>query len=157
MEIKRLFDLLDRLENKFSKEKFLNIKKNKKWINFSTKDYVENSNNISLGLLSLGVKKGDKISIISANRPEWNFVDMGILQTGAINVPIYPTISEQEYKFILNHAEVKFIFVSDNNIYRKLKHIVSDVNSLVEIYSFDEIEGVKHYNEVLKLGDKNKS
>ena len=70
------------------------------------------ADNISRGLLELGVKKGDHIATISNNRPEWNFMDMAILQTGAVHVPIYPTISKEDYKYILNHAEVKFVFIA---------------------------------------------
>ena len=117
MTVTRIFDLLERYEKMFPKEDALAGKEEGEWVKFSTKSYIDISNYISYGFLQLGVEKGDKIATITYNRPEWNFLDMGILQVGAIHVPIYPTISEADYKYILNHAEIKYVFVAGEDMF----------------------------------------
>ena len=112
MEVTRIFDLLPYYKQKFRpKEDALAGKENGEWVKYSIDQYIETANNISYGLLKLGIQKGDKIASISNSRPEWNFVDMGILQAGAVHVPVYPTISESDYKYILKHSDVKYVFV----------------------------------------------
>lgn len=152
-EITRLFDFAHyQLEN-FNLDKALNTKVNGEWISTSTKEYIAKANAISRGLLKLGVKPGDKIGIISStNRTEWNILDVGILQIGATNIPIYPTISKEDYEYIFNHAEITHCFLSDIELYNKAIAIRDNVPTLKEIYSFDEIEGCKNWNEVLELG-----
>ena len=106
MEVTRIFDLLSKYEKEFKpKEDVLAGKENGEWVKYNLKTYRKMADSISLGLLELGIKKGDKIATIANNRPEWNFIDMGIMQAGAIHVPIYPTISEDDYRYILKHAE----------------------------------------------------
>ena len=100
----------------------------------------------------MGVRPGDKIALISNNRPEWNIADLGILQIGAVDVPVYPTIGEEDYKFIFNHAEVTLCFVSDKELLDKVLNIKGEVPSLKEVYTFDEIEGAANWKEVLKKG-----
>ncbi len=120
MEIKRLFDILPHCKSSYKpKPDVLAGKENGEWVKYGIDYYIETANNISYGLLKLGVKNGDKIATISNNRPEWNFLDMGISQIGAIHVPIYPTISESDYQYILNHAEVQYVFVSGMDLLRK--------------------------------------
>ena len=156
MEVTRIFDLLTRYKKKFKlKEGVVAGKENGEWIKYNIDQYIEIVNDISYGLLKLGVKKGDNIATISNNRPEWNFIDMGILQTGAIHVPIYPTISESDYQYILNHAEVKYVFVAGKELLRKIEHILPDIPTLKGLYTFKEHEGVKHLSELLELGKQN--
>lgn len=156
MEVTRLFDLLPYYKEKFHfKPDALAGKENGQWVKYSIDDYISAADNISAGLLSLGVGKGDRIATISNNRPEWNFLDMGILQIGAIHVPIYPTISEADYKFILNHAEIKYVFISGKDILRKIEHILPEVPSLEGLYTFNPIEGHKNLEELIDLGRKN--
>ncbi len=152
MSITRLFDLLPHMASKFPKGDALAGKENGNWVTYSTKDFVENANNISYGLLALGIKKDDKIANISNNRPEWNMADMGMLQIGAVHVPIYPTISEADYKYILNDAEVKIVFVSDKELYLKIQSLLSSVPSIKEIYTYDKVAGAKCWTEVLESG-----
>lgn len=122
------------------------------WVKTSTQEYINKANTITRALLKLGVKKGDKIAIISSNnRTEWNIMDIGILQTGAVSVPIYPTITENDYEYILNHSESIYCFISDEEILRKINLIKHNVPSLKEIYSFDELS-CKNLNELLVLG-----
>ncbi|MFA6924610.1 MAG: AMP-dependent synthetase/ligase [Bacteroidales bacterium] len=156
MLVKRIFDLTERYLQLFpDKTDALAGKDEGIWLRYSVHQYIEIANNISYGLLKLGVQKGDKIASITFNRPEWNFLDMGIQQAGAIHIPIYPTISDSDYQYILNHAEVKYIFVAGEEMYRRIKHILPDVPSLKAIYTFKNLHGIEHLNELLELGKKN--
>ncbi|MCQ2280992.1 MAG: AMP-binding protein, partial [Bacteroidales bacterium] len=158
MEVTRLFDLLPHYAMHFPREDALNGKSNGAWRHFSTKQYINIVNNISYGLMQLGIKKGDKIASISSGRPEWNFLDMAIMQLGAIHVPIYPTISENDYKFILHNAEVKMVFVSGWDILRKIENILSEIPELNDkVYTFRNLRGYRHLNEVIELGMANPS
>lgn len=153
IEIKRLFDFpYYQLEN-HPLEKALATKYNGKWETLSTQQYLDKANMISRGLLKLGVKPNDKIALISSsNRSEWNIMDIGILQLGAQNVPIYPTISEEDYEYVINHSESIYCFVSDTEVLEKVNAIKSKTN-LKEVYSFDEIPGCKNWKELLALGE----
>ncbi|WP_127844186.1 AMP-dependent synthetase/ligase [Psychroflexus aestuariivivens] len=152
--IKRLFDFPYYQLEKFNLEEALVTKYDGKWVSTSTKSYVEKLNKISRGLLQLGVQPNDKVALISTNnRTEWNIMDVGIMQLGAQDVPIYPTISEEDYAYVLNHSESKFCFVSDKEVYDKVIAIKAQVSSLKEVYTFDEIEGAKNWSEVLQLGE----
>lgn len=158
MEVTRLFDLLPHYAIHFPREDALNGKENGVWRHFSIKQYISIVNNISYGLMQLGIKKGDKIASISSGRPEWNFLDMAIMQLGAIHVPIYPTISENDYKFILHNAEVKMVFVSGWDILRKIENLLSEIPELKDnIYTFRNLRGYRHLNEVIQLGAANPS
>ena len=153
MEITRLFDFPYYQLEKFNLSDALNTKKNGVWVATSTQEYIDQANAISRGLLRLGVQPNDKIAIISMNnRTEWNICDIGILQLGAQNVPIYPTISEEDYAYVLNHSESKYVFVSCNEVRDKVMAIKDKVPSLIEVYSFDDIDNCKNWSEVLKLG-----
>ncbi len=152
-KITRLFDFPYYQLEKYPLENALGTKYDGKWVTTSTKEYLESANTISRALLRLGVRPNDKIALISMNnRTEWNIMDIGILQLGAQNVPIYPTISEIDYAYVLNHSEAKFCFVSCAEVYAKVKSIQNQVPSLKEIYSFDQLTNCKNWAEVLELG-----
>lgn len=154
MQYKRLFDFPHYQLETYPREDALVSKVNGKWVKTSTKSFVEQANAISRGLLRLGVQKNDKIALISTtNRTEWNIMDIGIMQTGAQDVPIYPTISEEDYAYVLNHSESKYVFVSDQEVYDKVMNIKSQVTSLKEVYSFDDISGCRSWNDVKELGE----
>lgn len=154
--VRRIFDLLDRYQALYpDKADALAGKQNGTWIRYSAHDYIEKSNNISYGLLSLGLKPGDKIAVVSNNRPEWNFIDMGMAQIGAVHVPIYPTISFDDYTYIFHHSEPKILFVSDRNLYEKLKGIAAKIPSIVHIFSFNQVDGVQNWREIIELGKEN--
>ncbi len=155
MEPTRTFDLLTRMQNKFAdKTDVVAGKEDGKWHRYSVPDYIDYCNWVSFALLSMGINKGDKVAIISNNRPEWNFTDFGISQAGAVSVPIYPTLSVEEYAYILGHAEPKLIFVSDKNLYEKIKPIIDQTRIISDIYTFDKISEAKHFAEVITLGKK---
>jgi long-chain acyl-CoA synthetase len=153
ISITRLFDFpYYQLEN-FNISDALVTKQDGKWIKTSTEEYIAKANAISRALVEMGVQKNDKIAIISTNnRTEWNIMDIGVLQTGAQTIPIYPTISEEDYEYILNHSESMYCFVSDEEVLRKVNAIKSNVPSLKEVYSFNTITGCKHWSELLDLG-----
>jgi long-chain acyl-CoA synthetase len=153
-DIKRLFDFPYYTLKKYNLEKALVTKYDGKWVATSSQEFVDKGNQLSRGLLKLGVKPNDKIAIISTNnRTEWNIVDMGVLQIGAQDVPIYPTISEEDYEYVLNHSESTYCFVSDEEVLNKVNKIKANVPSLKEVYTFDSINGAKNWDEVLKLGE----
>lgn len=152
MEVKRTFDIIDWNIEKYPREVAVAGKIKGEWKKYSTDDYRDHVNRVSYGLMAAGLKKGDKVATITGNRPEWCFVDMGLSQSGMVHVPIYPTIGPEEYLYILNHAEVKVIILSNKTIYKKVEPILEKLDNFKEIYSFDEIEGVKHFSELLELG-----
>ncbi|MEO1052939.1 MAG: long-chain fatty acid--CoA ligase [Bacteroidota bacterium] len=153
MEVKRLFDVLYyQLEN-YPQEDALVSKVNGQWKKYSTQEIIDIVNRLSLGLIKLGIGKGDKVGITSFNRPEWAFIDLAVQQLGAIDVPMYPNATESDYLYISEHAEIKIIFAGDEEIYNKSKSALDQVQSLTEIYTFDEVAGVKHWTEVEKLGE----
>ncbi|MCF6132484.1 AMP-dependent synthetase/ligase [Flavobacterium wongokense] len=151
--ITRLFDFpYHQLEN-YNLNDALVTKQNGQWIKTSTKEYIEKANTISRALLRMGIQKNDKIAIISSNnRTEWHIMDIGVLQTGAQTVPIYPTISETDYEYILNHSEAMYCFVSDDEVLDKVNQIKGNVPKLKEVYSFNQIAGCKNWSELLELG-----
>lgn len=157
MEVTRIFDLLDNyLENYPSQDAALASKKGGQWKKISIQQYVETVNNISYGMLKLGVKPGDNIGIVSGNRPEWNMLDMAIMQAGAISIPIYPTISQDDYRYILNHAEMKMIFIEGKELRRKLEPVMPEVKTLKDIFLFDEEDGeYKYLDQLIQLGIEN--
>ncbi|WP_396603227.1 AMP-dependent synthetase/ligase [Algibacter sp. R77976] len=151
-EITRLFDFpYYQLENK-PNDAALVTKQNGEWVKTSTQEYIDKANAISRALLKLGVKKDDKIAIISTtNRTEWNIMDIGILQIGAQNIPIYPTICAEDYEYVLNHSESIYCFVSDQEVLDKVNKVKKNTG-LKDVFSFDQITECKHYSELLELG-----
>jgi long-chain acyl-CoA synthetase len=155
MEATRIFDLLDRYKTKYpNKPDAFSAKENGKWVNYSTNDYIRFANHFSYGLLDMGLEIGDKIATVSNNRPEWNFVDMGMSQIGVVHVPIYPTISDTEYTHILSHSEAKIIIVSDQQLYDRIKPIADKTEGTPEVYTFDKIEAAKNWTEIVENGKK---
>ena len=149
----RLFDILKYQEHKYPRPDCLNYRYNGKWRNYSTQEVNEIINNVSKAFIRHGIKKDDKVAIISSNRPEWNFIDYGMLQIGAVNVPIYPTISKDEYKYIFDDAQIKMVFVADKDLYDKIDAIKSELPSLQKIYSFEKLDCCEHWESFLKEGE----
>ena len=152
LEISRLFDFPYFSQKKYNLKNALVTKYGNNWVSTSSEEYINKANTISRALLRLGVKANDKIAVISStNRTEWNIVDIGILQTGAQNVPIYPTISKEDYEYVLNHSGSIYCFVSDISIVEKINKIKGNTK-LKEVYTFDEISDEKNWKELLELG-----
>jgi long-chain acyl-CoA synthetase len=152
MEVTRIFDLLDRYAERYQKDDVLAGKKNGSWVKYSTQDYIQNSNFFSYGLLGLGFKRGDKIATVTNNRPEWNITDMGMMQIGVVHVPIYPTISLEDYTHILKHSDVKAIIISDKSLYEKLKGLIEKMPFIHHVFTINKTEGVRSWSEIIEIG-----
>ncbi len=149
MELDRLFDLIPYQIAAYDKEVAFGQKVNGTWKTYSSKELKSITDNLSLGLLASQISAGDKVAIISENRPEWNFVDFALQQIGAISVPMYPTITTGDYAYIFDHAEVKMIFVGDQTIYSKAAEVAGERR----IFSFDELAGVENWTILAELGE----
>ncbi|MBK8876020.1 MAG: long-chain fatty acid--CoA ligase [Bacteroidetes bacterium] len=156
MNVTRLFDLIPNQLEKHPLQVAFAGKENGKWITYSSADFKKYTDQVSFGLLAKGITPGDKIAIISNNRPEWNFTDLGVLQIGAIDVPVYPTISENDLKFILTDADVKIVFVSSEELYLKVKNIAQNLPLKPLIYTYNRVNGAPHWTELLETGEKSK-
>lgn len=155
MDIRRTFDILPHLQQKYNKPDCFAAKIDGQYTPISTDTVVEKVNQVSLGLRSLGIGKDDKVAIISMNRPEWMFADFGIAQLGATSVPMYPSITVEDYKYIFTDAGVKAVFVSDKKLFDKVQEATQGLNIPQEnVFTFDKIDGARHFGELLELGKK---
>jgi long-chain acyl-CoA synthetase len=153
MEIRRTFDVLDYALKTYPRTDALASKVDGQWVTWSTSEYARVANQISIGLLSMGLKKGDKIVSASNNRPEWNFLDMGMMQIGVVHVPIYPTLSDEETAFIFEHSDARLAFASDSALYKKF--VKNKTPNIENIFTFNEVEGANNWKEIAELGEKN--
>ena len=153
MEIKRTFDILPFALKNHPLEDCLAAKVNGKWEKLSTKEYSDKVDQMSNALIELGIQPGDKIASINNNRPEWNVLNYAVAQVGAILCPMYPTISAEDYVYIFNHSEVKYVFVSDKEILNKVLKAKENSPAILGVYTFDQIDEAKHWTEVLNLGE----
>lgn len=153
--VTRTFDILELAKNEFPRKDALGGKKDGKWYTYSTEEYIKKSAQLAIGLMAMGLKRGDKVATVTTNRPEWNFADMGLAMAGIVHVPIYPTLGEDEYKYILKHAEVKVLIVGDKKLYKSISPLANLMDTLKGVYTFEEVEGAKYYEEILKLGESN--
>jgi long-chain acyl-CoA synthetase len=148
----RTFDLLDRYRELFDKEDTLCFKQNGVWKKFSTAEYIEYSYSFCYGLYESGLRRGDKIITVSANRPEWNFVDMGMSMIGVVHVPVFTSLSTAEYEYILRDSGAGMIIISDRKLYRTLEPALAATGLSCPAYSFDEIDGVANWHEIVEKG-----
>lgn len=153
MNITRTFDILDAGRTTYENRTVLAHKKNGSWIEYNIDQYISIANSISYAMLAMGLQRNDKIATVIPNRPEWNMLDMGITQAGLVHVPIYPTISAEEYQHILTHAEVRVIFVGDKNLYNKLLPIVKEISTILGMFNINENEDTPCWTEVLNKGN----
>jgi len=152
--ITRVFDILAYNLEKFPKEEFVSGKINGAWKKYSTVAFCNAVDDLSKGLISIGIKKESRVAVMSHNRPEWNISDFAIMQIGAYQIPLYPTLAEHDIKYILENAEVSVIFVADEEIYKKVKTVVDETQAKIKIYSFNQIDEVSHWEELLAEGQK---
>jgi long-chain acyl-CoA synthetase len=155
MNTERTFDLLDRYRKNFIKEDALCAKQGGSWVKYSSGDYLDFAYNFSYGLLDMGIKKGDKIVTVSNNRPEWNFVDMGMAMIGVIHVPVFTSLGTPEYQHIISHSGANLVFVSDKKLIKVVAPAAAASVPPVPVYSFDEVEGVKNWMEIVAAGRLN--
>jgi len=152
-EISRLFDLLELYNTKYiSKPDAFLFRRDRKWIPYSSEDYIRISNEIALGFLALGIHRETKIGTIMHNCPEWNFFDMGIMMSGAIQVPIYPTVSAGNYRFILNDARIEYLIVSNAEIYKRIITFSRDIPSLKGVFTIEKIKATGNWKDIIDKG-----
>lgn len=156
MSIERLFDLLPYYAQTFDpKDDVLASKEDGQWKKIDIEQYRQNVDNLSYGLIALGVKKDDTIVTIMNNRPEWNYLDYAIMQAGAIHVPVYPTISKADYRYIFNHAAVRFVFVSGDDLVKKIKEVVEACPTVEEIFIVKGKNGERSVYDLIEIGKQN--
>jgi long-chain acyl-CoA synthetase len=153
MEFRRLFDVMEYQLEHHPLQVSLVSKVENEWISESTAEIVEQCRQISNGLYRYGIRPGDKIALVSTNRTEWTIADIGMMTVGAINVPVYPNINIDDYRYIFNHAEVKLAFVGDKTLYSKISSIMHEIPTLERIYTFSEVNGAHHWKELLLAGE----
>ncbi|MDR6920534.1 long-chain fatty acid--CoA ligase [Chryseobacterium sp. 2987] len=154
MTIKRLFDIPHYALEKFPKTDMFVTKYQGEWKKTSTQEFINEGNKISRGLLKLGIKPGDKIALITTNsRTEWAIMDFGLSQIGVVSVPVYPSISPEDYEFIFNNAEIQYCFVSDKELLAKVMKVKHNIPTLQGIFTFDTISGAANWREILDLGE----
>jgi long-chain acyl-CoA synthetase len=154
MNVLRTFDILTQLVEKYAKEDALAIKRNGKWEKFSTIEYKNMADLVSYGLLAMGFTKGDKLITISNNRPEWNFLDMGMSQIGVVHVPVYPNISPVEYEHILTHSDARMVIVSSNEFYQKIKPLLKKAPNVEKLYTIDQFPRIPNWEEITQMGSE---
>ncbi len=158
MKTERTFDLLVRYCKLFgNKEDALCAKQDDEWVRYSSRDYIDCSYNFSYGLLEMGLKKGDKIITVTNNRPEWNFADLGMAMIGVIHVPVFTSLSTDDYRYIIDHSEAKILFVSDKKLLKVVFPAVEGSGNSLRLYSFDQIDGVRNWQEIIELGKANET
>ena len=157
MEEKRIFDILTSYMKKYpEQDTALAKKENGEWRRYSIQEYVNTTNIISFALIKIGIKKNDKVAIISSNRPEWNILDMAIQKVGAITVPIYPTISKDDYKIIINNCEAKLAIIEGLSVLSKIEEIRPEIPSIEHIYTFvKRSEQYPIWDDLISLGKEN--
>lgn len=153
--ITRLFDIVEHQLKNHPKEVAICTKVNGQWVSCNSQSLKEQIDEVSCGLFSLGISKDDKVAIIAYNRTEWNIVDYGVQQTGAVLVPLYSTLSVSEFQFILSDSDSKIVFVADKDLYDKICSIKNQLPSLKYIFTFDNVNGAQHWSEVKDAGRKN--
>jgi long-chain acyl-CoA synthetase len=155
MEVKRTFDILDRLKTHAPKSDILNAKEHKQWVSYSLDDFITNANLVASALLHIGLKPGDNVALMAGNMPRWNFVDYGSQFVAMPTCPIFPTISNDDLKYILNHCEAKIIFISDKSVYAKLVAMEADLPHLKHVFALNPVDGVKSYSDFIEIGRAN--
>ncbi|GET30051.1 long-chain fatty acid--CoA ligase [Prolixibacter sp. SD074] len=154
MKVTRTFDLLDRMAANFDKEVIIAGKQDGKWKTYSTRQYIEKVNHFSYGLLALGIKSGDKIVTVSNSRPEWNIMDMGMAQVGAVHVALYPNLTEEEYTYLLSHSGCRAVVVGNRTMYNRLKKVSDAADNVELFFTIDDIDSERNLSEICALGEK---
>ncbi len=151
MELKRVFDFLYHQASCHTKYDALAQKSMGSWKNYSTSEVIDTCAAIAKGLVANGITAGDKVAIVSSNRPEWVWVDLAVQQIGGVTVPMYPTIAVEDYQYIFEHAEIKIAFAEDQSLIDKIV-AATEHQPLEELYSFESIEGHKHWESLVSMG-----
>ena len=155
MAVTRVFDLLEQLVEKYPKDDILSRKSSGKWIKYSSKSYYEYSHLVAYAMMSMGFGKEDKLITIMPNRPEWNFIDMGLMMAGLVHVPVYTTLSHDDYLHIFNHSDAKAIFIGNESLAKKIIPILKKVERDIKIFTIDHVEGYLSIEQIYAIGKDN--
>lgn len=150
--ITRVFDLLKYNQNHFPKSEFISGKLNGKWKKYSTQEFCEITDCLSRGLTTLGIGKGARVAVMSPNRPEWNICDYAIMQLGAYQIPLYPTLADHDIKFIIEDAEISIVFVADEKLYQKVKAVIGQLKNPVKVYTIDKVDETDNWQDLIEIG-----
>ncbi|MCK4880743.1 MAG: AMP-binding protein, partial [Bacteroidales bacterium] len=148
----RNFDLLERFTTDFPGNNALSEKIDGNWKFYTSEQYSEIAHQFAYGLLELGFKKGDKIMTVTNNRPQWNFVDMGMSMAGVVHVPVYTSMNAEEYNYIIKHSDARMVIVSDQKLYEMIQPESIKIKEVVHFFTFDTIEGATHWSDVVEKG-----
>jgi long-chain acyl-CoA synthetase len=146
----RLFDIPYWQQKNFPNPRMFVSKVTGNWEPISTSEFILQAMEVSKGLISFGIQPGDKIAVASSNRVEWNILDIGVQQIGAILVPVYPNISESDYRFIFNDAQIKICVVSNLELATKISNIKNEIPSLQHLFTFDELPGYSNWKQIFE-------
>ena len=152
MVITRIFDLLDKYKDSPAKDDALCFKQNGSWTKYSSQQYIDMAYNFCYGLYEMGYRKGDLIVTVSTNRPEWNFVDMGMSMLGVVHVPVFTSLNSSELEHILNHSGARMVIVSDGKLYKCMKCALDSSGNSIEVFTFDPVNGIASWLEVVEKG-----
>lgn len=153
-EVTRIFDILDVYTEKWPEQKVALAKKeNGTWIKYSPEQYQEISRKLAYAFIELGIQPNDKVAIISNNRPEWNMIDMAVQQIGAIIVPIYPTISTEDYLFTINNCEARLVILEGISVMNKIEEIRPNTPNLQFVYTMVDREKYPYFQQLVELGE----
>jgi long-chain acyl-CoA synthetase len=144
----RLFEVPDHQLKNYPNSAMFVTKTAGIWVPISTSDFIERTMNVARGLISMNIQAGDRVAVASSNRLEWNILDIAVQKIGAILVPLYPTISENDYRFILNDCSAKICIVSNQELADKISNIRVDVPSLLHLFSFDKLASIPHWSHI---------
>ncbi len=148
----RTFDLLDRFRKHFPDNNAFSAKSKGEWVSYTGLEYDLISHQVCYGLIKLGLKKGDKIISITHNRPEWNFLDMGVAMAGLVHVPVYTSLTDDEYRYIIDHSDARMVFVGDTKFCDRLKPLCSQSGNDLMLYSFDKVENISCWLDIVSGG-----
>lgn len=157
VKVTRTFDILERLNTMYAKDDILAGKVKGEWVKYSTADYSRQSHLLAYGFLQLGLQPQDKVITIMNNRPEWNFIDMGLALAGLVHVPIYATLSTSDFKYIIPHSDAKYIIIGNPSLYRHLSPILASLENAPAVFTVDAVESVPMLSEISKLGEDNEA
>lgn len=152
-KIRYTYELPGYLAQVYAEKPAFYWKVGRSWQAISCKDYQATVNVLAKGLLALGIEKGENVAtIFSYNCPQWNFIDMALAQIGAVHVPVYPTISDSDYLYILNQIETRYILVSDQSIYNKVSQLIVEIPSLNKVVTIEKLPNVDNFDELIQIG-----
>ncbi len=154
MEVTRTFDILEKLVKEYPKEDILSRRVNGKWIKYSCESYSRHSHLLAYAFLSMGLNPGDKVITVSNNRPEWNFIDMGLNLARLVHVPVYTTLSNDDYLHIFDHSDAKIIFIGGDALVKKLSPLVPKINREIEIITIDKADGFRWIGDLYNVGEE---